>query len=115
MKRTVLIAVTSDPRSSGRPAEAIRIAAGLSTHERLAVTLYLRGPAVLALTEDADALVDGDYFAQYLPVLAHTGQIVVAAGSPELTTGITTTFSVQQLRESQLRTLLAQSDRVLNF
>ena len=60
MKRGVLLIIATDPRSSHRPAEAIRIAAGVGAWGRVEVTLYLHGPAVLALSDDTDALVDGE-------------------------------------------------------
>ena len=77
--------VTSDPRVSARPAEAVRIAAGLGSWKNLDVQLYLRDAAVLALGELAEDLVDGEHFVRYLPLLQDSGQsILVQAGAPLL-------------------------------
>ena len=73
MARRVLFVIDSDPRVSARPAEAIRIAAGLSAWRTIEVLVYLRGAAVLMLDPAADALVDGENFIRYLPLLAERG------------------------------------------
>ena len=78
MKPGVLFLVTSDPRISPRPAEAVRIAAGVGVWEKLDVTLCLRGPAVLALGADAEELVEGESFARHLPLLAGAGRPIFA-------------------------------------
>jgi hypothetical protein len=70
MKPGVLLIITSDPRSSPRPAEAIRIAAGVGLWERVEITVYLHDAAVLMLSDSTDALIDGDIYAQYLPIAA---------------------------------------------
>lgn len=81
----VLLVVTSDPRSSARPAEAVRIAAGVATWRKAVFDLYLHGPAVLALSEFADDLVDEDNFNRYLPVFRERGRpVYVESGSPHL-------------------------------
>jgi len=72
MKRRVLFIVDSNPRISPKPAEAVRIAAGVGVWEKAEITLYLYGSAVLALGEFADELIDGENFARYLPLLAES-------------------------------------------
>src|SRR6201999_1582524 len=68
---TTLIIIESDPRTSPRPAEAIRIAAGIGVWKKTDVTLLLRGPvAGYSLQEYADELVDEDNFIRYLPLVA---------------------------------------------
>lgn len=85
MKRRVLFIVDGNPRTSPKPAEAVRIAAGVSVWEKAEVTLYLRDAAVLALGEFADELVDGESFLRYLPVLAESKQaILVQSKTPAL-------------------------------
>lgn len=64
---SVLFLLGSDPRSSARPAEAIRVAAGVAAWKKVDVTVYLRGPAVLALGEWLDELRDEDNYSRYLP------------------------------------------------
>ena len=85
MKRRVLFIVDSDPRTSPKPAEAVRIAAGVGVWEKAEITLYLRGAAVLALGEFAEDLIDGENFTRYLPVVAESEQTILAqAGTPPL-------------------------------
>jgi hypothetical protein len=116
MKRSVLLIVTGDPRRSARPAEAVRIAAGLSANGRLDVTLCLRGASVLALGEEADDLMDGDYFTRYLPVVAEGGRIVTApAGSDEPLISEPPVVPDRTLTQEDLQHLVASSDRVLRF
>ena len=67
---TTLVIVETDPRKSPRPAEAIRIAAGIGAWKKTDVTLLLRGPvAGYSLQEYADELVDEDNFTRYLPIV----------------------------------------------
>jgi hypothetical protein len=68
-----LVIVETDPRSSARPAEGIRIAAGIGAWKKTDVTLLLRGPvAGYSLQEYADELVDEDNFTRYLPLVAES-------------------------------------------
>ena len=67
-----LVIVETDPRTSARPAEAIRIAAGIGVWKKTDVTLLLRGPAGYSLQEYADELVDEDNFTRYLPLVAES-------------------------------------------
>lgn len=77
MKRSALFIITSDPRRTGRVAEAVRIAAGVGAWPQVEVTLYLRGAAILALGEDAEDLIDGDNFIRFLPMLAEGGRVIL--------------------------------------
>jgi hypothetical protein len=65
-----LVLIETDPRTSARPAEGIRIAAGIGAWKKTDVTLLLRGTAGYSLQEYADELVDEDNFTHYLPLLA---------------------------------------------
>jgi hypothetical protein len=68
-----LVMIETDPRTSPRPAEAIRIAAGIGAWKKTDVTLLLRGPvAGYSLQEYADELVDEDNFTRYLPLVAES-------------------------------------------
>jgi len=65
-----LVIIETDPRSSARPAEGIRIAAGIGAWKKTDVTLLFRGPvAGYSLQEYADELVDEDNFTRYLPLV----------------------------------------------
>jgi hypothetical protein len=68
-----LVMIETDPRTSPRPAEGIRIAAGIGAWKKTDVTLLLRGPvAGYSLQEYADELVDEDNFTRYLPLVAES-------------------------------------------
>ncbi len=65
-----LVIIETDPRTSARPAEGIRIAAGIGAWKKTDVTLLFRGPvAGYSLQEYADELVDEDNFTRYLPLV----------------------------------------------
>ena len=68
--RKLLFIISSDPRISARPAEAIRIAAGVNAWGRAAVSICLVGPAALMLSEGDQALKDESQFAAGLPLVA---------------------------------------------
>jgi hypothetical protein len=68
LPRTLVI-VETDPRTSARAAEGIRIAAGIGAWRKTDVTLLLRGPAGYSLQEYADELIEEDNFTRYLPIV----------------------------------------------
>ena len=65
----VVFVVTSDPRETHRPAEAIRVAAGLGAWKKADVRVYLRGAAIRGLGEWVDDLKMEDDFTRYLPII----------------------------------------------
>jgi hypothetical protein len=75
--KTLLVVVTSDPRSSHRPAEAIRLAAGVAAWRNVAVTLYLAGPAVGSVTGEVENFIDEESFTRYLPLFVDSGNRVL--------------------------------------
>jgi sulfur relay (sulfurtransferase) complex TusBCD TusD component (DsrE family) len=116
MKRTVLILISGDPHTSARPAEAVRIAAGLSTHGRLEVTVCLRGAAVRLLEDDTMHLMDGEYCSRYLPMLRESGrEILVVAAGDELATIQHATIGTRSISLAELAGMIANSDRVIRF
>lgn len=111
MKRSVLIITSGDPEGSGRPAEALRVAAGLSAHERLAVTLCLVGPARRILRAEQEALVEGDTVAEFLDVLKQSGGRVLA----EVGSGDPATTGTDFVTRAEIDRLVAESERVISF
>src|SRR4051812_36023128 len=84
MHRSLFI-IRSDPRTSHRPAEAIRIAAGVGTWKKADISIYLAGAAVLAMGEYVDDLVDEDNFTRYFPIVKDFGHpVYVEKGNPLL-------------------------------
>lgn len=79
----LLMIVTSDPRTSGRLAEAIRFGAGVSAWQKVDVTLYLGGDAVQGLLTGENQFVDEDNIIDFLPLLAeHKQEVFVEQGHP---------------------------------
>jgi len=116
MKPKLLVLVTSDPRTSHRPAEAVRIAAGVGAWQKAEVTLYLRGPAVLAVGEWVDELVQEDNFTRYLPIVRDFGRpVYVQHAAPELADAGEPSLPVEPIDDACLAALTAQATYVLRF
>ena len=116
MARGVLIIITSDPRKSPRPAEAVRIAAGVSAWREVAVSIYLRGSAVLALSEFPDDLADGDNFNRYLPLVGESGGVIYAQRGEALLKGIGhSPFAFREAGDDELAALVLKNDYVIHF
>ena len=116
MKPSALFIITGDPRTSAKPAEAIRIAAGVGTWKKADITLYLRGPAVLALSEFVDELIDEDNFSRYLPIVGEFGRpIYVQLGATELTELGEAPLAFEEIDDARLAQLAAASRHVIRF
>jgi hypothetical protein len=112
----VLVLVTADPRRSPRPAEAVRVAAGLAAWRKLDVVLYLHDAAVLALDSSTDALVDGDHFVQYLPVFSAAGGRVCAQRGAAARKGLDPTpMACEPIGHRELAALTRGSYTTLRF
>ncbi|MCP5521084.1 MAG: hypothetical protein H7A46_06005 [Verrucomicrobiales bacterium] len=112
----VLVIVASDPRESARPAEAIRIAAGVGAWRRAEMNLYLRGPAVRSLTEFADELVDEDNFTRYLPMLAEWERpILVQQNAKPLGDLGEAVLKYREIDDAELAVVAGEHDIILRF
>ena len=115
MQRSLFI-VQSDPRTSHRPAEAIRIAAGVGTWKKADISIYLAGPAVLALGEYVDELVDEDNYTRYFPIVKEfKNPVFVEKGNPLLKELGESPFQYKELDSGELAALCLQQNSVLNF
>jgi hypothetical protein len=116
MNPRVLFIITGDPRTSPRPAEAVRIAAGLGAARRVDVAVYLRGAAIRTLAESAEGLMDEDNFARYWPLLAETSRLIYvqqhATALREIGQG---SVSFAEISDDQLAELAAGQSCVLRF
>ena len=116
MKPSALFVIESDPRQSGRPAEAVRIAAGVGAWKEVNVAVYLRQAAVLLLGEEAESLVDGENYARYLPVLRELGgPVYVQKGAPLLGELGHATSPFEDISDEQLAAMAAARACVLRF
>ena len=113
--RNLLIRIVSDPRKSPRPAEAVRIAAGVGAWRKVQVHLCFEGAAVRALDEFADELTNGDLFTQYLSAIPdHGGKILVESGNP-LLGSVKPAVPFESLPADQIQQFAAQMDHVMQF
>jgi len=116
MNRNALFIITGDPRTSPRPAEAVRIAAGVGAWKKIDVTVYLRGQTVLSLNEFTDELVDADNYARYWPIIGGWGRpIQVQQGNPWLAGVENPGLTWREISDAELAALAAGSDYVLRF
>ncbi len=106
MNPKVLFVVSSDPRTSHRPAEAIRIAAGVGAWETTQVHVYLHGPSVLLLAEEEDSVK------KHLGMLS---KIYVEAQNPLLSDVTNAPYRHEEILGQQLAQLAAESNYVLHF
>jgi hypothetical protein len=116
MTPSALFIIESDPRQSGRPAEAVRIAAGVGTWKKVNVAVYLRDAAVLVLGEEAEALIDGENYARYLPVLRELGgPVYVQKGFALLGELGPAASPLEEISDDQLAGMAAARNCVLRF
>ncbi len=116
MNPSVLIVIASDPRTSPRAAEAVRIAAGISVWGRLDVQVCLQGAAVQMLGEFPDDLMDGDQVTQCLPMLArHNCSLYVGRDAVPTLPTARAEIPFQEIDASQLGALAAQCRCLLRF
>lgn len=112
----MLLIIESDPRTSHRPGEAIRIAAGVGSWKKVDIIIYLREAAVLALGEYAEDLVDEENYTRYLPILLNFDRpIYVQRGAPLLVKGKENPFRFEEIDDAQLASLAAHSTYLLRF
>ena len=112
----VLFIITGDPRTSPRPAEAVRIAAGVGAWRKVTVTVYLRGAAVLALREFPDDLAEGDNFSRYLPLVRESGGLIFAQRGAALLNDIgQSPVSFHETGDDELAVLVTNNDYVVRF
>lgn len=116
MKPSALIIVTGDPRTSAKPAEAIRIAAGVGTWKKADILVYLRGPAVLALSEYVDEFVDEDNFSRYLPIVGEFGRpIYVQRGEALISDLGDSPHKFAEIDDTELARMAAGCNYVIRF
>jgi hypothetical protein len=116
MSPGVLFIITDDPRTSTRPAEAVRIAAGVGAWRKVSVTVYLHGAAVLTLSEFPDDLADGDNLSRYLPLVSESGGMICAQRGAAQLHGIEhAPISFRETDDDELATLVTKNDYVVRF
>ncbi len=113
---SVLFVIDSDPRESHRPAEAVRIAAGIAAWREANVSVCLLGPAVNALTEWPEDLQDGGNFERYLPTLVEAGGGIYSDTSPAGARGaLHPPIAFEVIDAAGLAALSAHATQMLRF
>ncbi len=113
--KTLIILIGSDPQTSSRAGEAVRIAAGVGAWQKVLVSIYLHGPAAACLKDFRDELEGGNMLAQYLPMIPqHGGKIYVEAGNV-LLKDASTDLPFEALDSAALGELLKRTDCEINF
>lgn len=116
MKPRVLFIVSADPRKSPRPAEAVRIAAGVGTWKKTDITIYLHGPAILALGTEAGELIGQEELARYWPILAESGSpICIEKNAAALRDLIEPSVPFKEISTDELAGLAAEQTYVIRF
>ncbi len=116
MNRSTLFVITSDPKRSHRPAEAIRIAAGVGAWKKVEVNVFLAGAATQILGEPDEAWIDGENFDRYLPLIAESGRpFHVETNSQWLPDAKDLRFSISEIDWRELSRLLLNSEVLLRF
>src|SRR5436190_24401454 len=112
----VLFIITSDPRRSGKPAEAIRIAAGVSAWKKTDISVYLRDDAILALGEDTADLLNEDNYTRYLPMLAENKCPIYVQKNNQRSSELgESPVKTEQIDDTDLAKLAAKQNYVLRF
>jgi hypothetical protein len=116
MNTRALFIIDTDPRSSGRPAEAVRIAAGIGVWKKIDVAVYLRAATIPILGEDTDDLVDGENYARYLPILGESGRPIYVQKDPKALSELgQSSVPFQEISEAELARMTAERSCVLRF
>jgi hypothetical protein len=106
--KKMLIGVSSDPRRSARPGEAVRIAAGVGAWKKVQVSLHFSGEAVRCLFEDAEELVNGEFFSHYLPLIGEQGGSLLVASSSPLLDRINPALKFETVDANQLSEIISE-------
>ena len=116
MKPLALFIVSSDPRVSARPVEAIRVAVGIAAWQKVNVAIYLAGAAVLTIAQETDDLVEADNLERYTPLLRDLGRpVYVESTTPfqrELSEAV---VPFQSVSTAELARVAAESSCLLRF
>ena len=116
MKRSLLLIISGDPRHSTRPAEAVRIAAGILPWGQVRLQVCLRDAAVLALDPRAEDWDCGEAFVRHLPGIAqHAKSVWVQSDSPFLAGLTDPIVPFERISTAQLARRAAECDCVMRF
>jgi hypothetical protein len=112
----LLVIVSTDPRVSPRPAEAVRIAAGVAVWGKVRLVVWLDGPAALGLEETRDDVCDGEILGRHLEVLQQAGgRVLVTRDNPHLPAIIHARVAYETVESEIVGDLVRQQDSVIRL
>ncbi len=110
----MLIIIASDPRTSHRPAEAVRVAAGLAALGQQRISVCFCETAALILSQAPTGFVDGSVLREHLPLLAQEAQGIYAETGDPILEG-TEQIPYQRIGLTELAALARDASGVLRF
>ena len=114
MPPSIVVVIREDPYKTHRAVEALRIALGLSTGEN-PMTLVLLGQAPRLISEDPEDIVDGELLDKFLPSFKQLRIPFVLLSGSGSGFALDPDFTVSELSEEAIQSLVADADRVLVF
>jgi hypothetical protein len=111
---TIVVLIQTDPSSTHRAAEGIRIALGLSTGPN-PLTIILLGKALILLTDEAFDSTEGEILEKHLPVIQELEIPILIPEGSQSTLSLDTNFAIQENSLQELGKILASVDRTLVF
>ena len=110
----MLIIIATDPRESHRPAEAVRVAAGLAALGSLPIEVCFCQSATLLLGKTSFRFVDEEILKQHLPLLSkYARRIMAESGDPFLSQEAQVPY--ERIGLTELSALAAQHEQVIRF
>ncbi len=110
----MLIVIATDPRTSHRPAEAVRVAAGLASLGSIPIETCFCEASALILSQSSESFIDGEILRQNLPLLAkHAKAIYAESGDPFLEG--TPQIEYQRIGLTDLAELASKQPQVIRF
>lgn len=116
MTRSLLFIVRGDPRTSPRPAEALRIVAGLCAVQQVSVRLVLMGPAVRLLSQETGELWEADQVERCRAMLVDSEpRVLIRNGSLQENGVGVSAVPCREVSNEALARISAESDSVALF
>lgn len=113
--RSLCFVIRSDPRTSHRPAEAVRIALGLGGSEH-PIQILLLEEAVQILTDEVEGLREGEALERYLGTLSEwKTPFYIEKGHAPAGEVDRERFNVREVGVKEQADLLASAERVMVF
>lgn len=114
MAPSILVLIQSNPLETHRSTEGLRIALGLSTGAS-SLTIILLGQARILLTNETSDVVDVEILEKHIPVIQELELVMVVPEGTSEGFSLDSEFTIQEVPQSGIMSLICQADRVLVF